>query len=487
MTAAASCLSRIRRSAKLRQMLAAGAASHGALIMGTMLGWGPAAFRTIVEEMEDISFNQLWTWAMLGVILSIIPAGYAADKFGRKIVMLALCIPCLVGWICIIFAGSPTVIYMGRFLTGLSAGGCSVVVPLYMSETSQDKFRGLLGFMFQQQILGGALLGYMSPHDSWRLLTGKAMPIPIVFIIFMHFMPESPLHLLRVGKTMEAMDSLKWLRAAQESEPVDVEFKEIQQALEYGGSSPNSSPKVIFSSSILRPIVTCMAFMIFNAFSGVGILTLYTMAFTTPVVSVVNNSSNFLYGIRLMYLTQAGGPPGLPISSNTLGIIMTVVPLVAMGIGSAVLAKRKRRPVLTISSVCMSACLIALGALNCVQSTEVALYWGKFTVFVSLFLASSFGLGPVPWILMGELLPPNSRGIGSIMVAGSYWIASIVLTYSISLFIYMIGIQYCFWFFACICAIAAVVGHRHVPETGGKSLSEIQEYYSTIPPLAFPM
>jgi MFS family permease len=44
--------------------------------------------------------------------------GYSNERFGRRLTMLSLTIPCLAGWLITIFAENVEMIYVGRFLVG---------------------------------------------------------------------------------------------------------------------------------------------------------------------------------------------------------------------------------------------------------------------------------------------------------------------------------------------------------------------------------
>jgi len=56
----------------------------------------------------------------LGALLSGFVTGSLIERFGRRNVMLALTLPCLLGWGLIFFAQNFTMIYIGRVLTGKS-------------------------------------------------------------------------------------------------------------------------------------------------------------------------------------------------------------------------------------------------------------------------------------------------------------------------------------------------------------------------------
>uniref|UniRef100_A0A8D8WLW5 Sugar transporter ERD6-like 6 n=1 Tax=Cacopsylla melanoneura TaxID=428564 RepID=A0A8D8WLW5_9HEMI len=58
----------------------------------------------------------------IGAIFGALPAGFFADKFGRKPVILAFCIPFILGWVLILFAQSVLWLFIARFTQGVATG-----------------------------------------------------------------------------------------------------------------------------------------------------------------------------------------------------------------------------------------------------------------------------------------------------------------------------------------------------------------------------
>lgn len=54
---------------------------------------------------------------------------------------MCIAIPQIISWILIIFAQNMLYILMSRFLGGLSGGGLYIIIPLFISEISDDRFR----------------------------------------------------------------------------------------------------------------------------------------------------------------------------------------------------------------------------------------------------------------------------------------------------------------------------------------------------------
>ena len=91
-----------------------------------------------------------------------------AEKMGRKISMLFDGVCMLFGITLIGFSKSYWVILTGRFICGISGCASQSVIPAYVSEISQPRFRNVSGLMytmfwnlgqFIMVLLGAILLG----------------------------------------------------------------------------------------------------------------------------------------------------------------------------------------------------------------------------------------------------------------------------------------------------------------------------------------
>lgn len=115
-----------------------------------------------------------------------------------------------------IFSTSAEWLYLGRFLAGLSTGGCFALVPMYIAEISQDNVRGSLGSFFCLSINFGMLLIYICGKFLSYTLTPKVMLLaPVSFLILFSFCTETPVYLLRHGKVEKSSKALNFLRTCE--------------------------------------------------------------------------------------------------------------------------------------------------------------------------------------------------------------------------------------------------------------------------------
>ncbi|KAL1122163.1 hypothetical protein AAG570_003568 [Ranatra chinensis] len=147
--------------------------------------------------------------------------GQVADRFGRKGAGYAIAAPVLAGWLLIVASlGGLNGFFAGRFLLGLGASGCFVLVPLYVSEIADDGVRGFLGSFLILFVNLGVLVAYVGgaclDYVPFGLLCAAA---PLLFVLTYFRLPETPIYLASKKRHREAAASLAYFRghsAAQE-------------------------------------------------------------------------------------------------------------------------------------------------------------------------------------------------------------------------------------------------------------------------------
>lgn len=66
--------------------------------------------------------------------------GCIVDIFGRKIVMISIAIPQIAANILVLIGTHYYYIYVARFLFGLAAGGVFIMVPIFVSEITYERY-----------------------------------------------------------------------------------------------------------------------------------------------------------------------------------------------------------------------------------------------------------------------------------------------------------------------------------------------------------
>lgn len=200
-------------------------------------------FPSVVQSSSATGW--LTSVLQLGGILGSLSAGILGEIFSRKYTMFFACLWVILGSYLYIgaHAGSPGLLYAGRFFTGLGVGLFSGVGPLYNAELSAPEMRGLLVSFYQFATILGIMssfwVGYGSNYIggtgatqsniAWRL-PSIIQGIPAVLLACgIWFMPFSPRWLVQVGRDEEAKSTLAWMRKLPVDDlQVQIEYLEIK-------------------------------------------------------------------------------------------------------------------------------------------------------------------------------------------------------------------------------------------------------------------
>jgi MFS family permease len=95
------------------------------------------------------------------------------------------------------------------------------------------------------------------------------------------------------------------------------------------------------------------------------------------------------------------------------------------------------------------------------------LYVGSFAV----------GLGPVFWLVLSEIYPLSIRGRAMSVGTIVNWAANLLVALSFLTLVRGIGKAPTFWLYGGITVLAWFFAYFKVPETKGKTLEQIEEYW----------
>ncbi|KAJ8920259.1 hypothetical protein NQ315_011920 [Exocentrus adspersus] len=402
-----------------------------------------------ITDDEDGWLGSLLT---IGAIVGPLPFSLIAEKFGRKIALLCIAVPHIISYIVMAFARNIYLFYFGRIFGGLALGGGYTLLPMYITEISEDHNRGMMSLSLNIFWALGNFLPYaIGPFMSimWFNLVLACIPTAF-FIIFLVIGSETPYYLLGANKIEQAETSLVKLRSLSN----DVVQKELEFMKAHLKDDEDSHFSDILRKAELRKaLVICVFLIVAQAMSGYCAITFYLQ----PIFEA------------------AGTSLSSDISALIVGSTMFLSSFVA-----PVLVDRLGRKILTIFS-CFGTfvSLVILGSFFYVQDFTILdsdpINWMPIFSLILYILTFNFGLGSIPWILSSELFPNSVKQIAASTVSSTFWITSFLLTRFFNDMNDVLGKAGSFWFFAIICLAAALFSIIYMPETKGKSFSEIQE------------
>ncbi|XP_009106179.1 sugar transporter ERD6-like 6 [Brassica rapa] len=392
----------------------------------------------------------------VGAMVGAIASGQIAEYIGRKGSLMIAAIPNIIGWLCISFAKDTSFLYMGRLLEGFGVGIISYTVPVYIAEIAPQNLRGGLGSVNQLSVTIGIMLAYLlGLFVPWRILAVLGTLPCIVLIPGLFFIPESPRWLAKMGMTDDFETSLQVLRGFETD--ITVEVNEIKRSV---ASSTKRSSTVRFVDLKRRRYY-------FPLMVGIGLLVLQQLGGINGV---------------LFYSSTIFESAGVT-SSNAATFGVGAIQVVATAISTWLVDKAGRRLLLTISSVGMTISLVIVAAafyLKGFVSHDSDMY-SMLSILsvvgvVAMVVSFSLGMGPIPWLIMSEILPVNIKGLAGSIATLANWFFSWLITMTANLLLAWSS-GGTFTLYAVVCAFTVVFVTLWVPETKGKTLEELQALF----------
>jgi SP family facilitated glucose transporter-like MFS transporter 8 len=422
---------------------------------GTVLAWTSPTLPELQSSNSTLPITPeegSWIGSLVavGAIVGAVPAGYFADRFGRKLVILTLSAPFLLSWVLIVVANSVVLLYLGRFIAGFATGATSVVAPMFIGEIAESSIRGALGSYFQVMLTVGILytyvIGAVADYTWLGILSGV---IPVALFITFWKVPESPTYLMKKNRTEDAKKSLQYYRGR--SYNIWKELQELEQDIRESSQEKASIRDLVSSSGTRKALIISLGLMLFQQLSGVNAV--------------------------IFYSVDIFDAAGSTLDPNIAAIIVGIVQVVVTYAASLMVDRAGRRVLLLLSASIMGLCLAILGLYFCLKNKgdDVSgIGWLPLTCVTVFIVMFSLGFGPLPWMMMGEVFAPHVKGAASSIAVCTNWTLVFLVTYTFGKLVDGLGEHSTFWLFAVICGIATAFIYFLVPETKGKSLTEIQ-------------
>jgi len=333
-----------------------------------------------------------------------------------------------------------------------------VLCPVYISEISPPKHRGVLAGTFQLAIVTGILLSLISNYlllnigdQNWRwMLFSGALPA-VAFFLMLLVIRTSPRWLVKMGRIAEAKKNIEDLS----SHEIDTEqtILDIQESI----NIENAGARINLFKKPYRKITFIGIFVgIFSQLTGIGVVFYYS----SQIFSIAGFSSD-----------------SSMIQSVILGVTNLIFTITAM----TIIDKVGRKKLLLFGQLGMVVVLglFAYGLLT----GNIAGYWlvALLVAYIAFFAASQ---GVVIWVLLSEMFPNVIRSRGASIGSFANWVISASLNFLFPIVIGFFGItqaaqqkgmSYAFIFLAITTLIGFVYLKKYIIETNGKTLEQIEK------------
>ena len=446
-----------------------------AAIGGILFGYDTAVISGTISSVSGQfsldTIQQGWYvgCALVGSIIGVLFAGTLSDSIGRKKTMLiAATLFCLSAIFCAASAGFVQLVCF-RIIGGMGIGIVSIVSPVYISEVSPADRRGTMVSLYQLAVTIGFLAAYIvnfwiqdaaqsaqyssgwwrhvMQDEMWRGMLGSMTVPAIMYFIVIFFIPESPRWLIVKGEGGKASAILT--RIYSDRAAAETQMSETKASIE---GETVSEWKALLQPGILKAVIIGSAIAILGQFMGVNAV-LY-------------------YGPEIF--SDAGLSSGDSMFSQVLvGAVNMLTTVIAVFIIDKV--GRKQLIYWGVSGMILSLIMIGLYFL-CGEA------WGLGNGFLlSFFLFYVFccaiAISAVVFVLLSEMYPNSVRGRAMSVAGLALWIGTYLIGQLTPWLLENLTPAGTFFLFAAMCVPYILIMWKAVPETTGKTLEEIEEYW----------
>jgi len=438
-----------RVSAGATLIITAAVAALGGLLFGydTSVISGAMLFLRTDFHLSDVQLEFAVGIALAGALAGSAVAGYSADRWGRRRVLLATGLGFGVFSLLSGMALGLLSFSAARFCVGACIGVASLVTPLYLAEMSPARIRGALVSLNQLAITVGIVAAYfvdfaLAGGRDWRWMFITAVFPAAILVTGMLFLPETPRWLARQGLREQALEGFHRVGRGHEAE---AELLEVEQALR----EEREGLGVLFQPGFRLAVLVGVGLAIFQQITGIN-----TIIYYSP---------------EILRLSGYPSAKAAILAAAVIGIANVLVTVVSM----LLVDRLGRRFLLLVGSAGMGAALALMGAAFHRQAAG-AVVFGEMIGYIVCF---GIGLGPVVWLLISEIYPTKIRGQAMSLATLSLWGANSVVAGTFLSLIRAAGPAGTFWIYSFICVLCFVFCLTMVPETKGKSLEAIERHW----------
>ena len=398
-------------------------------------------------------------------------SGVTSFGLGRKRTIMISQLVTLTGFLIIRFSNAISLFCIGNCLGGYSTGVNIAVMPTYIGEINQPRIRKFTGSFMSLFFTFGFSFAYLvGKFTSWRNTATIVMVLPSLGFLLLLFCPESPTWHMLKGRKQVATSIMISLRGDTDVAMREITMIEENVEKQRRNHSPSSQSyimtqiKILTKGTFLRPcLVLIVMFAINWQWTGMPLITFYA-------VDIVRT---FQVPIDPFWLA-----PGI-------GCYQFLVTLIGVPISS--LIPRRKYYIGSAMTLLLGAAILGTTIhlrkyehFQHILQNYDSLKWFPIIGLILYLLGYELGYITVCYMLLGELLPSNARGIGGCIVVLSNNISFLIVVKSANALQNLIGMDGIFFMFTGVAMFAVIFAYFCVPETFGKSLEEIEEHYRRI-------
>ena len=448
-----------------------------AALGGFLFGYDTAVISGTIAQVTQLfqldALQQGWYvgCALVGSIVGVLFAGILSDKLGRKLTMVISAVLFSTSALGCALSADFAQLVVYRIIGGVGIGVVSIVSPLYISELAVAQYRGRLVSLYQLAVTVGFWGAYLVNYqllawaesgtqlsvdwlnkifitEVWRGMLGMETLPAILFFIIIFFIPESPRWLIVRGKELKAVNILeKIYNSITEAKSQLNETKSVLT------SETKSEWSLLMKPGIFKAVIIGVCIAILGQFMGVNAVLYYGPS--------IFENAGLSGGDSLFYQVLVG-------LVNTLTTVLALVIIDKVG--------RKKLVYYGVSGMVLSLVLIGLYFLFGDSLGVSSLFLLVFFLFYVFCCAVS--ICAVVFVLLSEMYPTKVRGLAMSIAGFALWIGTYLIGQLTPWMLQNLTPAGTFFLFALMCVPYMMIVWKLVPETTGKSLEEIERYWT---------
>lgn len=332
-------------------LVAAVAASLSGLMLGYQLGLTSGVLLQL-REVLSLSCSQqelLVSSQLVGALLVCLAGGPILDRYGRRCSLILSAAMVVGGSVVLVAITSLMALVLGRVMVGMGIALSGTAACLYIAEISPVERRGLLVTLYELMVVLGVMLGFScsfafaTVSRGWAYTFGLVIPLALLQMGALLFLPPSPRFLVTKNKVAEARRVLVRIRSGADQH-VDAELWNIQAGLK---EESGHSFLELFSANLRSRMLTGVALFFFLQVTGQPNI----LSYASPLLTSVGFNS----------------VSAATLASTGLGVVKVVFTIPAVLLVDRVGPKK----FLCVGAVVMGLALITLGTLTMQSHTQL--------------------------------------------------------------------------------------------------------------------
>ena len=232
---------------------------------------------------------------------------------------------------------------------------------------------------------------------------------------------------------------------------IDVDIEKIKLSRANPTKKPFDAFKEFSKPELYKPFIIMLTFFAIQQFSGIFVAFVYAAQFSLEA--------------------------GVVMDEFLAAVIIGAIRCVATVFVAFAADKFGKKPLVIGSGIGMFLCMVGLAICAAFTLNDKTLSWLPATFLFGYIFAGTFGILTLPFAMVAEMYPQKSRGFAAGITMCLAYLVSFAVIKTFTDVFELFGNVVVFSFYALVCALGVIFGIFILPETNGKSLQDIENYF----------